>query len=156
MRGKFDIGHLRKIHWYLFRDIFPWAGELRQTRMSKPGSAEFAHPQFIQSYLDALFTELKSEQHLRALSREKFAERASYYWGELNAVHPFREGNGRTQREFLRQLAAQAGHHVSWANLQEIENREASIAAHLKRDYTLLEGIMLAAIKEDTKGKAAK
>src|ERR1700742_815710 len=59
MRGAFDTGHLRKIHWYLFRDVFPWAGELRMVGLSKVGGAPFANPMYIDRVLTSLFAELK-------------------------------------------------------------------------------------------------
>ena len=147
---------MRTIHYYLFQDVFPWAGEFRVVGLAKVGGAPFANPQFVQSALAQLFAELKSESLLRGLSRDRFAERAGYYWGELNAVHPFREGNGRAQREFLRQLGTHCGHKISWAGLEEAENRAASILAHVKRDYSWLSRLMLASIIERQKGKAHK
>jgi len=147
MPGKFDLGHLRKIHWYLFQDVFPWAGELRVVGLAKAGGAPFAFPQFIASALTELLAELKSESLLVGMDRPAFALRGAYYWGELNAIHPFREGNGRTQREFLRQLAKHAGHTLSWAELQQEENTVASILSHTRRDHSGLERILLASLR---------
>jgi cell filamentation protein len=136
--GNFDIAHLQSIHRYLFQDIFPWAGELRLVVMSKVGGAPFAYPAYpayIAPALTELLKELKSEDCLRHLDAKVFAQRAGYYLGEINAIHPFREGNGRTQREFIRQLGQQAGHALSWAGISEDENTAASIAAHTRKDY---------------------
>jgi cell filamentation protein len=69
---------------------------------------------------------LKAENYLRGLSPEAFAVRAGHYLGEINAVHPFREGNGRAQREFIRTLAVSAGHRLTWAALTPEENDGAS------------------------------
>ncbi|HLI76673.1 MAG TPA: Fic family protein [Acidobacteriaceae bacterium] len=144
--GRFDTAHLRGIHHHLFQDVFPWAGELRLVGLSKPGSAPFAAPQYITSALDDLFRKLPSENHLRNLTPEAFAGRAAFYLGEINAVHPFREGNGRTQREFIRQLAAQAGHTISWAGFTQEGMTVASILSHTRGDNTQLASIMEAAI----------
>ncbi len=114
--------------------------------LSKPGSAPFAAPQFIASALDDLFRKLSSENHLCKLQREGFAERAAFYLGEINAVHPFREGNGRTQRELIRQLAAQAGHTISWAGFTQEQIVVASILSHTRGDNTELASIIGAAI----------
>ncbi len=149
--GRFDTGHLRKIHWHLFQDVFPWAGELRVVGLAKVGGAPFANPQFLSMALGALFEELKTEKLLAGLSREAFARRAAYYWGELNAIHPFREGNGRTQREFLRQLASQTGHKLLWTELQQEENTVASILAHTRKDYSGLEKLLLASLHVSVK-----
>ncbi len=145
--GKFDTAHLRKIHWYLFQDVFPWAGELRVVGLAKVGGAPFANPQFIAPALENLLAELKAEKLLVASSREAFARRGAYYWGELNAIHPFREGNGRTQREFLRQLTKHAGHKLSWADLQQEENTAASILSHTRGDHSGLERLLLAGLR---------
>jgi cell filamentation protein len=108
--GRFDVGHLRKIHWSLFRDIFPWAGEFRVVGLAKVGGAPFAPPIHIASALGEALDKLKNEGFIKGLEKGRFAQRAAFYLGEINAIHPFREGNGRTQREFIRQLAKEAGH----------------------------------------------
>lgn len=146
MRGTFDSGHLRKIHWFLFRDVFPWAGEFRVVNLAKVGGAPFAAPQFIASALDDLFAKLRAEQFLRGLGVGAFAERAAFFLGEINAVHPFREGNGRTQREFIRQLAAEAGHTISWAGFTQEQMTAASILSHMHGDNRELASIVKAAI----------
>jgi fido (protein-threonine AMPylation protein) len=64
---------------------------------------------------------------LRDLDREAFAARLAYYLGEVNAVHPFREGNGRTQRAFFEQLAREAGYTLAWQHLDAARNIEASV-----------------------------
>lgn len=69
----------------------------------------FALPQHVAPYLAGVLIDLANEDHLRALEREEFVTRLAYYYAELNAVHPFREGNGRTQRAFLGHIAAEAG-----------------------------------------------
>jgi cell filamentation protein len=100
----YDLPHLQRFHRFTFQDIYPWAGELRSIRLAKPGSM-FALPEHIASYAAEVLHQLVDEQHLRGLPRERFAERLAHYYAEVNAVHPFREGNGRAQRAFLRQLA---------------------------------------------------
>ena len=71
---------------------------------------QFAEWEYIENELTRLLSELKSENFLANLTKEKFAERLAYYWAELNVLHPFREGNGRTTREFLRQLSQKNGY----------------------------------------------
>lgn len=66
-----------------------------------------------------MLNKLAREHHLRGLQRDQFAERLTYYYAEINAVHPFREGNGRAQRAFLRQMAMDAGHSLAWQHLDQ-------------------------------------
>ena len=86
----------------------------------------FAFPQHIVSSLDKTCEELKREAHLAGSDLERFASRAAYYLGELNAIHPFREGNGRTQREFIRELGLQSGLTTDWRQVSQEEMIEAS------------------------------
>lgn len=126
LRGHFDIAHLRAVHRYIFQDVFPWAGEFREVTTSRTNSFSFPPPQFLVPSLDAIFASLRSESFLTGLGRERFAFRAAHYLGEINAVHPFREGNGRAQREFIRTLALHAGHRLVWSGLTQQENDSAS------------------------------
>jgi len=146
--GTFDLPHLCTIHRYLFQDVFPWAGELRRVGLSKAGGAPFAAPMHITSALTEAFTALRKENLLHDLDRLTFCQRAAFYLGEINAVHPFREGNGRTQREFIRQLAANAGYTLSWAGISPADNLAASIASHTRGDNSGLAAMLAAAIIE--------
>lgn len=107
--GKFDVSHFVSIHKFLFEDIYPFAGLFRNENISKD-YFQFAEWEYIENELTRLLSELKSENFLDNLTKEKFAERLAYYWAELNVLHPFREGNGRTTREFLRQLSLKNGY----------------------------------------------
>jgi cell filamentation protein len=146
--GSFDLPHLCAIHRYLFQDVFPWAGELRRVGLSKTGGAAFAAPMHIASALNRTFIALRQENLLHGLDRLTFCQRAAFYLGEINAVHPFREGNGRTQREFIRQLAANAGYTLSWAGISPADNLAASIASHTRGDNSGLAAMLAAAIIE--------
>jgi cell filamentation protein len=111
--GNFDNIHIRTIHKTLFQDVYDWAGQFRTVNISKGGNL-FGAAQFIEMALGGILEKLPRENFLRNLDREQFAQRCGWYFGEINAIHPFREGNGRTQREFLRQLAASAGYALDW------------------------------------------
>ena len=100
----------------------------------------------ITSALTEAFTALRKENLLHGLDRLTFCRRAAFYLGEINAVHPFREGNGRTQREFIRQLAANAGYTLSWAAISPADNLAASIASHTRGDNSGLAAILEAAL----------
>ena len=107
--GKLDVSHFVSIHKFLFEDIYPFAGLFRTENIAKD-YFQFAEWEYIENELTRLLSELKSENFLANLTKEKFAERLAYYWAELNVLHPFREGNGRTTREFLRQLSQKNGY----------------------------------------------
>ena len=130
VQGSFNIAHLKEIHARIFQNIYPWAGEFRQVNIRRSASYYFALVQFMQSNLESTFAKLASENHLKGLATEAFAIRSAYYLGELNAIHPFREGNGRTQREFIRQLAAEAGHRINWYRVSHAQMYDASVESH--------------------------
>ncbi len=140
--GRFDIPHLRTIHRHIFQDVFPWAGDFREVMTARTGSFGFPPPQYLIPSLETLFAALKAENYLKALAPDAFAPRAAHYLGEINAIHPFREGNGRSQREFIRSLALHAGHPLTWANLTPEENNEASRISFATGDNTLLAAII--------------
>jgi cell filamentation protein len=147
--GKFDIPHLQSIHRYLFQDVFPWAGEFRVVNISK-GNANFGPAMHIAGALKELFDKLAKENLLTGLAAPAFVERAAFYLGEINAIHPFREGNGRTQREFIRQLGLHAGHPLSWSlvgtGFTQQQMIDASIASHTRGDNKGLATILEAAL----------
>ncbi|AQQ54472.1 Fic/DOC family protein [Planococcus lenghuensis] len=113
-----DLNALIRIHYQIFQDIYAFAGELRKEMISK-GHSSFAHPDFIEPQLKRIFKELEQERYLRGKNRYEVIPRLAYYLSELNALHPFREGNGRTIREFARQLMLGAGHEVRWEQVEE-------------------------------------
>src|ERR1039458_2699909 len=130
VRGSFDTVHLKQIHFRIFHRIYPWAGEFRRVNMHRAASYPFAVVQFMETNLDSTFAKLAAENHLKGLNTSAFASRAAYYLGELNSIHPFREGNGRTQREFVRELAAEVGHRINWGRVTSKQMYDASIESH--------------------------
>ena len=106
---EFDKQHFMHIHKFLFEDIYPFAGEFRKENIAK-GNFTFANWEYIENELDKLLLELKNENYLHGIDKEKLSKRLAYYLSELNVLHPFREGNGRTIREFIRQLAYKNGY----------------------------------------------
>ena len=102
--GNFDVEHLKKIHKYLFEDVYPFAGNFRTENIAK-GVFRFAEWEYIESELTNLMNKLKKENFLADFNKNDLAESLSFYLSELNVLHPFREGNGRTTREFIRELA---------------------------------------------------
>jgi len=114
--GTFNITHLKKIHKYLFEDIYDFAGKLRMEDIekTKPVYTKFLNHNDIKNSLIVLFNNLEKENYLIDYSKDNFIKRSSYYLGELNYIHPFREGNGRVIREFYRNLALFNGYKINW------------------------------------------
>ena len=107
--GNFTPLHYCKIHHHLFRDVYKWAGKPRTVRTSKGGNA-FCYPEHIDRQMKKLFERLKAEPFLEGAEREAFVTAAADFLAELNAIHPFREGNGRSQLAFLHLLGLRVGH----------------------------------------------
>jgi len=107
--GAFDVEHLMGVHRFLFQDVYPWAGQLRTIRIGKQNNW-FCYPEYIASELARAFAELGDPQALGRMPLRAFSSHVAHFMAELNAVHPFREGNGRTQLTFLVMLAEHAGH----------------------------------------------
>jgi cell filamentation protein len=112
--GRLGYRHYRAIHRHLFQDLYSWAGRIRNIRIAKGGNA-FCYPEHIDREMKRLFADLKKREFLRGLGVGEFAEGAAYFLAEVNAIHPFREGNGRTQLSFLQILAERAGHSIVWS-----------------------------------------
>lgn len=119
--GNFDLEHLQNIHWELFKTIYDWAGEIRTVEISK-GNTRFANADVIGAAATALFEDLHKEKLLADLTREQYVQRLAYYYSEINVLHPFREGNGRTERTFFGQLVATAGYRIAWRRMDADEN----------------------------------
>jgi cell filamentation protein len=126
VKGNFDAKHLQNIHKKLFSSIYPWAGEFRTVRISK-GNSTFAYPEYIQTSLDKLLVKLREEHYLVAIPTAIFTEKITCYLAELNAIHPFREGNGRCIRIFINQLAAKSGYRLSFERANANDLLVASI-----------------------------
>lgn len=118
IKGNFDLEHLQSIHNYLFCDIFEWSGKLRNVNISKGN--QFCLTQNIIQYSKNIFGKLKTEHFLIGYNNS-VPERLAYYLSEINVLHPFREGNGRTQRLFIEYLASVAGYKVDFSKVSAKE-----------------------------------
>lgn len=139
IRGNYDLDHLKRIHKALFGDIFEWAGQLRTVDISK--GTMFCKCEYIESNANKLFRELKDENNLIGLKMEDMASRLAYYLCEINAIHPFREGNGRTQRLFVKQLAFDAGYYLDFTGISDEEMINASVRGFVL-DYSYMESLI--------------
>lgn len=126
--GRYDLAHLRALHRHLFGVVYDWAGQLRTVNMAK-GDTAFALVEWLEPQANQIFARLSEQRFLQGLPRPQFIQEASRFLADLNALHPFREGNGRTQRAFLRLLAAEAGWRLDWAKVEPPENASVSAAA---------------------------
>jgi cell filamentation protein len=134
--GNFDLIHMQKIHRFIFQDIYDWAGVLRTVDITKGNM--FCKVAFMKEQADGLFNKLKKESYLKEIEEDVFVTSLAYYFGEINAIHPFREGNGRTQREFARCLCMNAGRKLDFNKITSQDMINASIKSFIC-DYSALE-----------------
>ena len=127
--GLLSVRHYRAVHHHLFQDVYAWAGKSRTVRISKPGSAPFCYPEYIDRQLRQTFRKLQRNRYLRNLAADDFAEQAATLLSELNAIHAFREGNGRVQLAFMMILADRAGHPLHLDRLHPSDFLEAMISS---------------------------
>ncbi|AUI60554.1 Fic family protein [Amycolatopsis sp. BJA-103] len=123
--GEYTLEHLQGFHHALFKDVYDWAGKTRTVNIAK-GASNFCPWRFVDEQTSAVLGNLETDGWLLGLDRDNFLERLAWYYSELNAMHPFREGNGRTLRAFLRQLSAAAGWRLDWSALNKDDNNAAS------------------------------
>lgn len=114
IKGRFTKTQLMNIHRFLFEDIYPFAGHIRREQISK-GDTMFFPPHLISQELDKVFAKLHSEKMLHATDKKRQIEHLSYIMSELNVIHPFREGNGRSIRELIRYMALYYGFSLDWS-----------------------------------------
>ena len=137
LKGDFDLTYLQKIHRYIFEDVYSWAGKIRGGKFFFKGETAFCVANMIPTYAESIFENLRDEKWIEGLEKEDFVQRLAYYMGEINALHPFREGNGRMQRIFFAELARRGGYKLNFSQTTSNELLEADISAYNK-DYSLL------------------
>ncbi len=115
--GTFDPKHYRALHRHLFQDVYEWAGVDRTIRTAKGGNW-FCYPEYINTEMVKLFTTLDAPAFQPGSDVEGFVSAVADFLGDLNVIHPFREGNGRTQLLFVRQLGLRAGHPFRSENIE--------------------------------------
>jgi cell filamentation protein len=134
--GKLSVSHYRALHFHLFQDVYSWAGRLRTVRIARAGSA-FCYPENIERELRELFADLRRKRYLRDLSRERFAADGAAFLSTLNAIHSFRDGNGRTQTVLLALIAEEAGHALALQRLKPSPFLAAMVASFKGDDKPL-------------------
>lgn len=134
--GKFDFLHLKKIHKYIFQDIYQWAGEIRTVEIGKGNL--FCTTPCIQSYGESVFNKYYSQCEQNKNDRESFIRVLAENYADLNALHPFREGNGRTQREFARLVCLSCNYVFDLSCTTHEKMLQASQLSFDKADCSLL------------------
>jgi cell filamentation protein len=127
LSGAYDLSHLQGFHRCLFQDIYAWAGEIRTVSIAR-GKTLFCLPEHLEASAQEIFDRLGVAP---GLSRDpaQAAESLAAILGDVNALHPFREGNGRAQRSFVWQYAFENGWDIDWSRLDAPANVAASIEA---------------------------
>ena len=139
--GKFDLAHLQSIHLALFQDVYDWAGMIRTVDISR-GNSRFANVRFIESAANDIFNKLARENRLKGLDANDLSKRLAHYLSEINALHPFREGNGRVQRIFISQLSEAAGYKLDYSDLEQEQIYQAMELA-FNGDESILANLIL-------------
>ena len=128
IKGNFDFEHYKAIHKYLFDDIYEWAGKIRNVDMSKKGTS-FAKANEIETLAKACFSRLKSENYFKDQVFDKYIDNIVDFYCVTNMLHPFREGNGRTQRIFISQLIRYNGYEIDFSKINTDDLMSATIQA---------------------------
>ncbi len=121
IKKTFDYKHLKSLHKELFKDLYDWAGKERTVDISKPGTL-FCRAIFIEEEAKRIFNNLKKDNFLKDIKdKSKFSEKLGQLFLDINMLHPFREGNGRSQRLFIGDLAKENGYYLEWTNISKEE-----------------------------------
>jgi cell filamentation protein len=126
--GRFTPAHYKRIHHHLFQDVYPWAGKYRTVRTAKGGNM-FCYPEHIAASMDHLFKKLTLAAFKPGASATEFVGAATDFLADLNAIHPFREGNGRAQLSLMYLLGQRAGHPLNLTRIDRDTFMPAMIAS---------------------------
>ncbi|MBB3948421.1 cell filamentation protein [Rhizobium skierniewicense] len=163
-KGKFDADHLKALHRHIFQDVYEWAGYTRAEtpivdgeRMPQIGSiskggTNFLPGQNIDMGLADAFKDLSDLRTLKGISADEFSKLAGKVLGDLNYVHPFREGNGRTQETFIVQLGRELGHEVQLDVVSKARMIEGSKEAIRDADSKALSHAILDSVDPNRQG----
>jgi cell filamentation protein len=142
----YDFEYLRSIHEQLFSLVYTWAGELREVDISK-GDTRFCNMNRIEAESNKIFDMLHAQNYFEGLSKEELVNAMAELYADLNMIHPFREGNGRSQRIFFDHLALHNNYIIDW----EIVTKEAWLKANIHGvfcDFTPMVQVLTEAIRK--------
>jgi cell filamentation protein len=143
-----DLAEVQGIHKHLFQDLFDWAGELRTIDMKRGSGKFFAHHSGIRTNSFHVFAALRDKKSLRELKRDEFVNELANFYDQLNFIHPFRDGNGRTQRLFWSRIALNAGWVLDWRPIHGDVLDEVSRAAREEGDLESLRAALTLCVSE--------
>lgn len=132
-----------ELHKVLFKNIYNFAGKFREVSLMKD-QTRFCEPQFIEEQLNKISKDINEEETWGSM--EQAAAQLAYYKTELNMIHPFREGNGRTIRLVIREIAKSMGYSWHFEIIEKTEYLEAMIS--LQTDTSELEKLFLKSLSE--------
>ena len=135
----YSLDYLQSLHRYLFQDIYDWAGEIRTVDISKDDTRFCTVPR-IEAEAEKIFARLAQDRWLEHYERADLIAAVAEYYGDINMLHPFREGNGRAQRLMFEHLIINAGYEISWWEVEPEDWRLGNIDA-VACDYRRLEAI---------------
>lgn len=144
IKGSFDFAHLKQIHAYIFQDLYSWAGQVRTVNIGKGNL--FCLTQNIDSFADSIFASFAKDCAAAKADPDAFVHALAEHYGDLNALHPFREGNGRTQREFTRELCLACGYDFDLSGTNHSQMLYASKLSFDLGDNSGLESIFRKAV----------
>ena len=136
----YDFEYFCNLHMLLFGELFSWAGEVRSIDISK-GDTRFCSCSFIEKEANKLFKNLAAENYLADTEYDDFIEKLAEYYCDINVLHPFREGNGRTQRMLFEHICINSGYNINFAGVSVDEWISANISG-FHCDYTEMESIL--------------
>ena len=138
----FTFDYLKALHAHLFGDLYPSAGIVRKSITGK--HTEYCRADYLEPQAAKLFTALRKDNYLKGHDEddiEDFINAMAYYMGEMEALHPFLDGNGRVTRLFFSELALDAGFAIGWSSADPDNFLEANVAA-LDGDYQALVDVL--------------
>ncbi len=144
INGNFNYTHLKSIHGYIFQDLYSWAGKERTVEIGKGN--QFCPTRFIRDYADSVFSKYFPQCYSSKNNFSEYVKAFAKNYGDLNALHPFREGNGRAQREFARLVCLKCGYDFDLSKTSHNDMLEASKLSFNKGDNSLFVDIFSEAL----------
>lgn len=129
--GRFDFEHLKATHGHLFQDLYYFAGQTRDMNMQIDSVTIFTSGKRVESEGKRIFDNLKNDNYLKGLQKPEFVHKFADYLTDVNILHPFREGNGRTKRAFFTELSKQAGYSFDY---DKVDKRQWLLADEIAFD----------------------
>lgn len=128
-KGDYGLEHMQDIHRHVFKDVYEWAGEVRTVDIAKGPANDrtvFAFKEDIPIKAELIKVTIEEANHMRGLDKRQFADKMGEVYAAVNELHPFREGNGRTTREYMGQLAQESGHQLDFGKVDKAVWNEAA------------------------------